>query len=113
MRRLCQFWGISPLRVLRLSKAIKGETNAILIEDELFRKEGLDCLTLEELKEALLDRGYVQIPKDDEILHLRDLLSNWLQYSKNCSSSDASSVWMLTIARLLGIQRWRAPIKSL
>ena len=84
--------------------AMEDDAAFILKDDILLRKEGLDGMSLEELKDALFKRGLNPILSDDaaNMPELKQCLTNWLDKSRTSGSSQTATSYILHSAALNG-----------
>jgi hypothetical protein len=92
IRTICQYYSVSSwlFPKERLTQKLK----AILEDDAMLRRDGLDMLSEVDIEQALLDRGFLHLHTDPHVN--REWLKNWIEWT--CPETPLS---MLLLCRLL------------
>jgi hypothetical protein len=96
IRKICQYFSVSSWLFPR--ERLVRKLHAILDDDVLLRKDGIDSLSDADIEQALLDRGFLRLHTEPTIN--REWLNHWIRYTHLDSPLS-----MLITCRILHICR--------
>jgi hypothetical protein len=92
IRAMCHYYSISSW--LFPKERLVRKLRAILEDDAILRRDGLEMLSEADIEQALLDRGFLHLHVDPHVN--REWLKNWIEWT--CLETPLS---MLLLYRLL------------